>query len=233
MTEARIKKGDYLVKMFDVNSLFDVGNDQSVESMLHSLEMKARTRTGRALRDKGTLYLQKHSRRWALKMYNKYRELMGKGKSHQLPDHLNEIGLEDFVKGKIRIEARFMSLELKDLNLTHGYHFTEQKLDELFNTYLGRMEMNAQFQLIDESVLKLPRPIQSSYKLWEQGICLKNMLPESTFYRHRKQLLAHGIDITLMCDKENRSNVVPFRKVIEAKPVSIPQWAHDQGLIVC
>ena len=70
---AKIKKGDYLVKMLDINFLFDVQNDESVESWLHAAEMNARTRSGRSCRDKGTVYLQKQSRRWAFKFYNKYK----------------------------------------------------------------------------------------------------------------------------------------------------------------
>ncbi len=232
MTVAKIKKGDYLVKMFDLNSLFDVGNDESVESFLHALEMKARTRTGRALRDKGTVYLQKHSRRWAVKAYNKFRETQSTGKTHKLPEHLKDIGLEDYVKGKVRIEIRLMSLELKELELTHGYHFTEKKLNELFNEYVGRINMNSQFKLIDDKVLNLPRPIQASYQLWVQGFCLKDMLPMNTFYRHRRLLLEQGIDITLMRDERVESNVVPIIRIIEAKPVSIPYWAYEKNLIV-
>lgn len=233
MTCARIKRGDFLVKMFDVNDLFDVGNDHSVESFLHAVEMKARTRTGRALRDKGAVYLQKHSRRWAIKLYNKFRELHAKGKGHKLPEYLQDIGLEDHAKGKVRLELRLMSLELKDLCLTHGYHFTEQKIAQLFSDYMGRIQMNSQFQLVDDVMLSLPRYLQSSYLLWSRGSCLKDILPEPTFYRHRKQLLEYGIDITLMRDEKTDSNVVPIIRVLEATPVATPSWAYEKGLVVC
>lgn len=44
LTEAKIKKGDYLVKMLDINQLYDVGNDQSVEAWLHAAHMRASSR---------------------------------------------------------------------------------------------------------------------------------------------------------------------------------------------
>ena len=117
---AKIKKGDYLVKMLDINFLFDVQNDESVESWLHAAEMNARTRSGRSCRDKGTVYLQKQSRRWAFKFYNKYREaIMTKSKKHKLNEKLAGQGIEEFIQGKIRAELRLMSLELKELKLTH------------------------------------------------------------------------------------------------------------------
>ncbi len=233
LTCARIAKGDFLVKMLDINNLYDIGNDHSVESFLHAIEMKARSRTGRALRDKGSVYVQKHSRRWAIKFYNKLREILARGKSHKLPEHLQGIGLEDYVRGKVRAELRLMSLELKDLGLTHGYHFTEQAIAHLFDNYMGRIEMSAQFQLIDEEMLKLPRSVQSTYQLWKQGFCLKDMLPHNTFYRHRRLLLDLGIDITLMRDDRVESNVVPIIRVLEATPVSVPYWAYEKGLIAC
>lgn len=233
MTIARINRGDYLVKMIDINQLYDVGNDQSVESFLHALEMKARTRTGRALRDKGSIYVQKHSRRWAFKFYNKSREMKARGKTHQLSEHLCNRGLEEFVIGKVRAELRLLSLELKELKVTHGRDLTEKKIQNLFNNYMRRIEMNSQFRLIDDVILQLPRIVQSSYQLWSQGFCLKNMLPESTFYRHRKVLLEHGIDITLMRDDRVESNVIPIIRVLEVTPVGIPQKFIDQGLIAC
>ena len=232
VTYRAIKQGDFLVKMIDVNFLFDVGNDASVESWLHAAEMNARSRSGRSCRDKGTVYIQKNSRRWAFKFYNKFREISSKSRKHRLNEFLTGLGLEDFIQGKIRAELRLMSLELKELGLTHGKHFTKKKLIELFNEYIGRIDMNNQATLIDEQLLKLPRTIQSTFQLWRQGASLKDLLPERTFYRHRKLLLQHGIDITFPpTSLESSNNVIPLMRIIEAKPVGVPQWAYDKGLI--
>jgi II/X family phage/plasmid replication protein len=231
-TFLRIKKGDYLVKMIDVNFLFDVGNDQSVESWLHAAEMNARTRGGRSCRDKGTVYLQKKSRRWAFKFYNKLREISSKSKTHRLHLELENSGLKEFIAGKIRAELRLMSLELKELKLTHGYHFTESKLIELFNTYLGRINMTNQVTLIDEKLLNLPLVLQATYQLWRQGASLKDLMSKPTYYRHRKLLLEQGIDITFPpLNSALPNNVFPLMRIIEAIPVANPQWAYDQGLI--
>ena len=232
-TLKKIAKGDYLVKMLDVNFLFDVGNDASVEAWLHAAEMNARTRNGRSCRDKGTIYLQKKSRRWAFKFYNKYREAIStRSKKHKLNIELQNKGLEKFIKGKIRAELRLMSKELKDLGLTHGKHFNETKLKQLFNEYLRRINMNNQATLIDEKLSKLPVRLQGTYQLWRQGANLKDMMAKNTFYRHRKQLLEHGIDITMPpSNPEKTNNVIPLMRIIEATPVAIPQWAYERGLI--
>lgn len=228
LAEQRIKRGDYLVKMIDINRMFDLANDPSVEAWLHAAEMKARCRAGRATRDKGTVYLMKTSRRWSFKFYNKYRELNSKGR---LPTGLSDVGLQEFSKGKLRAELRLHSLELATLGVTHGRHVTESWINQTFNDYLGRIDMNTQATLFDAQILELPRCVQSTYQLWKQGACLKDMMPKPSFYRHRKILLEQGIDITCPPSSPEISNVVPMFRVLEAVPVSTPDWAYEKGLV--
>jgi II/X family phage/plasmid replication protein len=217
--------------MLDINQLYDVGNDVSVEAWLHAAGMRARSRHGRSSRDKGTVYLGKTSRRWAMKFYNKYREMLAKGKSHQLPDYLQNIGLEDFIQGKLRAELRIFSKELEKHGFTHGYHLTPDIINHLFNIYLGKIDMTQQATLIDEQLLKMPRTLQGSYQLWRQGADLRQLLAHNTFYRHRRELLAYGIDISAMHLAPEHNNVVPLMRIIEAVPVVNPAWAYQRGLI--
>lgn len=231
LTLARIKKGDYKIKMLDINQLFDVGNDPSVEAWLHAAHMRARSRHGRSTRDKGTVYLGQSSRRWAMKFYNKFRELQAQGKTHKLPNHLQGLGLEEFIKGKLRAELRIFGKELEKLGITHGYHITPQKLLDLLNTYLGKIEMTTQATLIDDQLFNMPRCIQATYQLWRQGADLKNMMPPNTFYTHRRKLLPYGIDINMPSLAPEHNNVVPMIRVIEATPVQNPDWAYNLNLI--
>ena len=231
LTEAKIKKGDYKVKMIDINQLYDVGNDASVEAWLHAAEMRARSRHGRSSRDKGTVYLGKSSRRWAFKFYNKAREMFAKGKSHQLPEYLQNIGLEDFIQGKLRAELRIFSKELEKHGITHGYHLTPDCINQLFTTYLGKIDMTTQATLIDEQLMKMPNWLRGSYTLWRQGADLRQLLAQNTFYRHRRELLTYGVDISAMHLTPEHNNIVPLMRIIEAVPVSNPTWAYERGLI--
>lgn len=231
ITEAKIKQGAYKVKMIDINQLYDVGNDQSVEAWLHAAEMRARSRHGRSSRDKGTVYLGKSSRRWAFKFYNKAREMLAKGKSHHLPEYLQGVGLENFIQGKLRAELRIFSKELEKHGITHGYHLTPERISHLFTTYLGKIDMTTQATLIDEQLLKMPRTLQGSYQLWRQGADLRQLLPDRTFYRHRRELLQYGVDIAAMHLTPEHNNIVPLMRIIEAVPVENPAWAYELGLI--
>jgi len=231
LTEAKIKKGDYKVKMLDINQLYDVGNDASVEAWLHAAHMRANSRHGRSSRDKGTVYLGKSSRRWGFKFYNKHREMTASGKTHRLPDHLQNLGLEGFIQGKLRAELRIFSKELQKQDITHGYHITDERINHLFKTYLEKIDMTTQATLIDEQLLKMPRTLQGTYQLWRQGADLRQLLAHNTFYRHRRELLAYGIDINAPCLTPEHNNVVPLMRIIEAVPVANPAWAYERGLI--
>jgi II/X family phage/plasmid replication protein len=231
LTEARIKKGDYKVKMLDINQLYDLGNDASVESWLHAAGMRAVSRHGRAKRDKGTVYLGQTSRRWGLKFYNKLREMLARGITHQLPFHLQNLGLEEFIQGKLRAELRIFSKELEKHGITHGYHLTPDLINQLFNDYLGKIDMTTQTVLLDEQLIKMPNALRGTYQLWRQGADLRQLLAHNTFYRHRRQLLFFGVDINAMCLSPEHNNVVPMMRIIEAVPVAIPSWAYQRGLI--
>lgn len=233
ITIAKIKKGDYKVKMIDVNQLFDVGNDFSVEAWLHAAEMRARSRHGRSSRDKGTVYLGQHSKRWAFKFYNKWREMLAKGKTHALPDYLQNVGLEEFIQGKLRAELRIFAKELEKHGITHGYHLTPELLNNLFTSYLGKINMSAQVTIHDEQLFKMPRTLQGTFQLWRQGANVQLMLSKPTYYRHRTMLLEYGVDIGHVQEAPEKSNVIPMMRIIEAVPVENPAWAYERGLIAC
>ena len=85
---------------------------------------------------------------------------------------------------------------------------------------------------IDDITLKLPRHLGLTYLMWKDGYCVKTRMPKNTFYRHRRELLEFGIDISLLNPKEEMNdNVVPLRRVIEMRPCGIPEWAFGTDLL--
>ena len=93
--------------------------------------------------------------------------------------------------------------------------------------------MSNNFRLDDGILDSLPRKLRTYYKLWLHGEDLRLELSKPTFYRIRNQLKQYDIDIALVRDVEKPvDNVVPLIKVLEAKPVGIPYWAFEQGLVV-
>lgn len=222
--------GEYRITRIDINESFELENLLSVRSWLKAAELKSKTRHGRPTSKGGTVYWGQHSRRWALKAYCKYDEIHS-GKKHQLPERLTWTDIVKWAETKLRIELVLRGMQLVEEGIYQAKDLTPARITNLFNSYLGRLEMAKNVTLTNSKVLDLPRHIQSTYMLWTQGIDLLSMLPKNTFYRHRRDLLAFDIDINMPCDTPNMTNVVPLLRVLEAKPVSVPDWAFEQGLV--
>jgi II/X family phage/plasmid replication protein len=75
----------------------------------------------------------------------------------------------------------------------------------------------------------LPGSLRGAYALWKEGHDLRQVYSRPTFYRYRSKLLEHGIDISIK--QEGRpDNVVPLVRILEARPVGVPDWAIGTNL---
>lgn len=90
--------------------------------------------------------------------------------------------------------------------------------------------MAAQVDIASDEMINMPRAIRSTYLLWKEGIDVHPMYSVPTYYRHRSQLLAYGVDIALPCEK-NGCTVIPMFRQVTGEPVEVPTWAFDQGLV--
>jgi len=226
-----IYAGDFKVSRIDLNDYIEFKSESDALAWQMAAESVATSRQGKFVRKGTTIYMGKHSRRCSLKIYSKYLELTQAKKGHKLPFALpHKQQLLDFAEKKLRIEATFRSLYLKDLGLTKAKDLTPSKLGELYAKQVGKLEMNAQVKLQPYEEMDLPRSVMSSYMLWKDGSRLKDILPRNTFYRHRTILKEHGIDIKVTPQKI-QSNVIPLIRKIEAKPCKMPQWSESVGLI--
>ncbi|HCG7267930.1 TPA: hypothetical protein NJ367_004790 [Vibrio parahaemolyticus] len=218
--------GHYTISRIDINGMFELGSRLDVLSWLSALERTARTRHGTAVAKGNTVYFGKNSERWSIKFYSKGQEI----ESHKLPAPLQLTSLPDFANNKLRAELTLRSKELVKLGLNVGSSWFNIDIWEVYKEYLGRVEMSDQ-KPIDDITLKLPRHLGLTYLSWKEGYCLKTTLPKRTFYRHRRELLEFGIDISIPNSKEPTSNVVPLNRVIEMRPSGIPDWAFGTELL--
>ncbi|MEL86381.1 Replication-associated protein G2P [Salmonella enterica] len=226
-----VLNGNFKIFRVDINYMYSLGSLENVRAWLYAAEFKAKTRHGRLSAKGGTVYAGKSSRRWSLKFYSKYDEHMSGKKGHQIPDKFVYEGLLDWCKDKVRIELILRSLELKKLNQTLGKSWNKETAMQLFSDYIGRLEMSQNTLLSDKVISNLPRHLQSTYLLWKQGANVKGIIPKNTFYRHRRDLIAYGIDINFYCESPDSNNVIPLIRILEAKPAEIPSWMYEKGLI--
>ncbi len=225
----QIKHGLYDVGMLDINYSFELPTRADVLAFIRAMEFKAKTRHGRPSMKGGTLYFGKTSERWAIKLYCKAEEI--KTKSGCLPEPLINKGIELWADNKLRIELRLHGKELTKLDLLQAKDFNPALVQSVFNTYLGRIDMAEQIRLNNQITSKLPNKLLSTYTLWTEGHDLRSMMSKPTYYRHRKDLMVHGINIDLRPCESAISNVIPMFRILEAKAASIPDWAFDKNMV--
>jgi II/X family phage/plasmid replication protein len=224
-----IRSGNYNLGMTDINYSFNLPSRSDVLAFIRAMEFKAKTRHGRPTTKGGTLYFGKTSERWAIKLYCKAEEI--RTKTGQLPEQLTNIGIENWAENKLRIELRLHRKELEKLDITQAKDLTPNRVRQLFNLYLGKIEMTDQIRLTDEITAKLPNKLIATYTLWTEGHDLRNMMSKATYYRQRKSLMEYGINIDLRPCEPAKSNVVPLFRILEAKPAEVPDWAYSKNLI--
>lgn len=72
-----------------------------------------------------------------------------------------------------------------------------------------------------DQISQLPKPLLSTYRMWQAGDDITTKLKRSQFYKHRRELLSFGVDIAI------KSNVLQFQpktRVIQLGPVSMPDF---------
>lgn len=225
----QLRAGDYRLTRLDINYSFELPSRSDVLAWLRAAEYKSKTRHGRPSSKGGTLWWGKGSKRWRLTAYCKAEEVQVP--KHRLPDSLLDTPLIPWVDNKLRIELRLCKKELDELNLSMANNWLPHTVMTTYFDYLKRLNMNEQIALSTDELMNLPQRLRSTYVLWKDGHDLRSTMAKNTYYRHRKELMAYGINIDLRQDSMDRSNVVPLVRILEAVPAQIPAWAFDLGLV--
>ena len=226
---ANIKDGHYELTRVDVNETWHLNSQKDVQAWIRAVGETAYLKHRGAGQFSGdTAYFGKNSRRWALKCYSKGLEILAKG--HKLPPELAIPEMIEYAQKALRIEGVTRQLELKRRQLHVASNWDIDTAEELLLEYISKLEMSDVYMLKDDVLDSLPPRLRLTYQAWLNGDDLKTVLPRPTFYRYRKQILEYGVDISSKSPKE-KSNVIPLIRVLEAKPVGIPDWAYERNLV--
>ena len=227
-----IQQGIYHLSRVDVNEHFAFPSAQVARAWLraagNSANMKFR---GAGLFKEGTLYFE--GKRYIPKIYFKYDEINSKDKSHRLPDELLQIPeLIEYAEKSLRFEIKILSTQLKDWMLHLGCNWDADTATMLINDqFISKLQLSANMAIDSEVLQSLPKNLRLTYTAWANGEDLRQVLSRPTFYRYRTKLLEHGVDISIVQDKEEQSNIVPMIRYLEAAPMGIPDWAYEKGLV--
>ena len=217
--------GEVTLTRVDVTQSFAAGSRSNALAFIRAMESSATYRhRGRGQFCKGdTLYFGKNSRRSALKIYPKGQEIEAKG--HGLPEHLRITPLAGYANDLIRFEFVLRSRWLSDERLRYLSAWGDNTSTELHRSLLEPLTMANQLTLPYVDIVSMSSHLKSTYALWSVGQDVRQVLAKPTFYRHRQQLLEHGIDIALVRPVDQAPIIAKLRLVVEAVPAQIPDWA--------
>ena len=134
----------------------------------------------------------------------------------------------------LRIELVLRSNQLREWHLHEVAHWNADTGKMLLLGLIKGLEMSSNIRLTDDKLKNLKPSVKMAYFAWLGGQDLKLELKRPTYYRYKAQLKELGIDIGIPRDIEQKdANVIPLMRVLEAQPVGIPDWAFEQGLVVC
>ena len=122
-------------------------------------------------------------------------------------------------------------MELKRRGLEWGMNWSDTTAAELMNGIVLGLQMSDKLTLPASALEGLPPRLRAFYEAWVNGVDLREILPKNTFYRYRRQLLPLGVDLAVRQPCEDRSNVVPLIRILEAIPVGPPEWAKGTSLL--
>ncbi len=235
MDIAAWKHGEYSFTRIDCTDSYCLDSRADVLAWLRAADGHARIRNGgRGLLKGDTLYFDPGSRRRTLKLYAKGQEIEANAE-HQ-PALADLPHARAWANNILRAELTLRSMELRRLGLrsasawlpVDGVPFDPL---QLLRDRLGTMTMTTTRTLSDAVLATLTTGQRMAYLAWVAGNDLRAMLPNGSFYRLRGKLLPHGIDVSIAQPKDGpASNVVPLVRVLEAKPVSVPDWAMGTPL---
>jgi II/X family phage/plasmid replication protein len=229
-----IQDGYYRLSRVDVNEHFFFPSAQLARAWLRAAGRSANMMfRGAGLFKEGTLYFTPQSRRFVPKIYFKYDEINSKDKSHRLPDKLLQMPeLVEYAEKSLRFEIKILSTQLNDWMLHLGCNWDVSTATMLINDqFISKLQLSENMALNPEIRDSLPNNLKLVYSAWARGEDLRQMYSKAQFYKRRKQLLEYSIDIAILQDKEEQSNIVPMIRYLEAVPMGIPDWAYQKGLV--
>lgn len=228
-----INEGRYTVSRVDVNETWFLKNQYDVKAWIRAAGQKiSMPYRGKGVFSGDTLYWGKGSKFSYLKCYSKGDEINSKKSNY--PDELRTPQMLEYADRSLRLELVICSKALREWGLNEACNWTVDTPKMLLLQVVRTLDMSNNFKLSDKVLDSLPRKLRTYYKLWLYGEDLRQEMTRPTFYRIRKQLQAYDIDIALVRDVEKvADNVIPLIRILEAEPVGIPDWAHEQGLVAC
>lgn len=229
------KDGDYRtaytgarITRLDLTQNFQAGSSENAYAFMRFLGMQQASRLKTGTYGEGeTVDFGRGSRRVYSKAYLKGPELLRHAKRKNDPQNPNCRVYDPYLEklaawcsevGLVRFETTYKSTFLIDncLNYLGGFD-----MPTLLKDFETRKEVFTRATCEQDQLTDLDLKTLAVYRMWQAGDDLTTKVSRATFYRHRRSLLSHGIDIAI------KSNVIKFEprtRVITLAPVPVPAF---------
>ncbi len=230
-----ILDGQVRLKSVSVNFNLRLPNDFVVSRYLSAaagaISLRgARSRVSVEREVSPTIYIGKGSRTLTICLYNKGVEF---GRNANLSLLLSEDypRLLDFSRGLLRFEVTFHERKLHQKNLCFPAAWDQMTGFHLLREQADRLVMPTNLSLPIEADDRVPTTVRRTYHLWLSGFDVRNGMSESTFYKHRKELLPQGIDISKTPQLVERFEFKSISQLVDEKCLVFPpSWARGTYL---
>lgn len=126
--------------------------------------------------------------------------------------------------GIIRVEVKCNKDYLVHKGLTYLGEWDMCKVIEIFKERTEILE-RLEVEVDDLDINRLPKSVRMDAAAWLAGVDLKQVLPQSTFYRKAKILEGYNLDV----HQPRKTAVVrPIMRRIEIAPIAAPDWYQKQ-----
>lgn len=204
------------VSRIDLAANFETGSAAGARAFMQWLGRQHVGRhEGRALGQGETVTFGAGSRRANWKAYIKDLEMRRHGGGDErLIKHCEAVGL-------VRFEGTIKSNQLTEMGCAYlGDYERGYAMGKLIQLYEGQAAALSRARAAVDDLAALPKALRATARDYLAGMDCAATMCRRTFYRHRKQLLGHGIDIAVC-------NVRPFQprvRVIALRAASVPEW---------
>lgn len=229
----RIDSGAFRLTRVDLTGMSELPSREDVRAWIRgaSTVMRGKYQSAKLHSSEQTLYLGQNSERVSLKVYCKGDELQAHPLHADMPCEQYD-RLVEYADNKLRIEFTLRSkwLKRRELELVSSWGYNTAK--DLYQERIQAVSLpeNVPLSVNAPELEGLPARLVAVYKLWLQGEDLRQVYPKNTYYRYRRQLLEHGIDLNSPPRKPEASNVVPMWRYLVAEPAGVPDWALGTSL---
>lgn len=219
--------GDFTLSRVDLTNSFEFPTPDAVDGYIRAAESNGRLAyRGRGLFDpvKGLIFGM-GSRRWNVKLYNKGAEF----RKHSVKlDYRLDYGCLQSVADKLcRVEILFRGMELKRFGGSVGAYWLDHgRVDALYQSYVDQLQLSGTVLEGVDICDGMSTAVANTYRMFELGIDLRSVLPRTTWYRMRKDLLKFGLDISLeVGDRRKAGTLVSVLEMFHKQRAKVPEWA--------